>query len=507
MAFKTLDELTSVLVRLRLVEPQQVDDCLPLMPRGSHSPADLLDVLGNAHHLTPWQVSQLQKGQTDSLVLGDYKLLYKNASGSFARVWRACSVTTGKMVGLKVLRERWARDPKAVAEFRREAELCMKLRHPNIVPIYDVGSQGDWHYFSMDFVEGGNLRDFISIRRRLSAEEAVRYTLHMARGLEYAISRGATHRDMKMTNVLLSIDGVARLADFGLAGRDEADSGSDDQARALEYAALEKYTKVSTNDPRSDLFFLGAIFYELLSGRPAWEPTRSRDERSNINRYSSVRPLRTIAQDIPQEVVQCVEKLLQIDPNKRYQSATELVAALTPLEAALADGTLASTDSIGTPQPAQQANGPVRTGAAASRANDGKPAQQTVLCVENRMRHQDALRDYLTKHGYRVLVLANLDRALARLENNPPDCLLLMGDSLGSELARGYQTAAQQAEKTPLVVVGVLAESQARLKKTLPAGETTRLVVQPVTLRALRREIHAGLQHLRRQSGRPATSG
>ena len=499
MPFRNLDELTSLLVRLRLVEPQQIDDCVLQLPRGSNEPADLLEVLGRAHHLTPWQVSQLQKGRTDSLVLGDYKLLYKNASGSFARVWRACSVSTGKMVGLKVLRERWARDPQAVAEFRKEAELCMGLRHPNIVPIYDVGSQGDWHFFSMEFIEGGNLRDFINIRKKLSPEEAVRYTLDMARGLEYAFGRGVTHRDLKMTNVLLSIQGVARLVDFGLAGNEQSSGSGDDMQRALEYAALEKHTGVGMNDPRSDLFFLGAIAYELLSGTPAWQPTRNRQERRSISRYNSVRPLRSAAPDVPVEVTEVVERLLKIDPHSRYQTATELVKDLESLSSSLGAG---GTTTASASEAEQDGAAEASEKAEAGRTRESRKPQPTVLCVESRLRHQDALRDYLSRHGFRVLMLSNLDRALARLDATPPNCMVLMGEALGNDgIVRGFQQAAEQAGRNRLAVIAVLSEKQVALRKQLPTADTARILVQPVTLRGLRREILLAIQRLRKRTG------
>ncbi|HUE15166.1 MAG TPA: protein kinase, partial [Planctomycetaceae bacterium] len=170
----TLEELEQLLVRLRLIEPEQVEEFRSRLPPGDDSAGELLRALESRHRLTPYQVSKLQKGDADALVLGDFKLLYRNASGSFARVFRAASLTDGRMLGLKVLRQRWAVNPRIVRLFRREAELSKKLIHDKIVPIYDVASQGDYHYFTMEFVEGGNLRDFLNIRKKLSAVEATR---------------------------------------------------------------------------------------------------------------------------------------------------------------------------------------------------------------------------------------------------------------------------------------------------------------------------------------------
>src|SRR5579872_3436735 len=230
----TLEELQKLLVRLRLVEPEQLEGFRSRLPPGDDRVGDLLRALESRHLLTPYQVSKLQKGESDALVLGNFKLLYRNASGSFARVFRAASLTDGRMVGLKVLRQRWAVNPRIVRLFRREADLGKKLIHEKIVPIYDVSSQGDSHYFTMEFVEGGNLRDFLNIRKKLSPIEATRCLIDMAEGLEYALKMGVTHRDLKLTNVLMSTRGVTKLVDFGLAGDQvvNSEAGGDSLQRA-----------------------------------------------------------------------------------------------------------------------------------------------------------------------------------------------------------------------------------------------------------------------------------
>jgi hypothetical protein len=165
--------------------------------------AEILQFLERRQVLTPLQTGRILKSETDGLVLGNYKLLYRNASGSFARVFRASTLDNKQTVALKLLRERWADDPRAVASFQREARICQKFIHPYIVPILDIGSQGRFHYFTMEFVEGGNLRDFLKIRHSVSPLEATRCMYQIFQGLEYALKQGATHRDLKLTNVLL----------------------------------------------------------------------------------------------------------------------------------------------------------------------------------------------------------------------------------------------------------------------------------------------------------------
>ncbi len=477
MSFKTIDQLGQALVHSRLATAEQVERCRAELGPFSQFPEELLRVMEDHQYLTAFQTSKLQKGSLDGLVLGDYKVMYRNASGSFARVFRACSLTDGTMVGLKVLRRRWASDPKSVQQFHREADLCKKLRHPHIVPIFDVGSQGEYHFFTMEFVEGGNLRDFIQIRKKLSPKEATRCICELALGLEYALSKGVTHRDLKPTNVLMSALGVAKLVDFGLAG-DEQGGG----ARALEYATIEDAASAPPNDPRSDLFFLGGIYYELLTGTPPYPPTRSREERSRISRYAGIRPIRRLEPNLPRSIEHIVDRLLQLDPDRRYQSPGEVAADLREV--------LLELDE--TPQGARPQNvepPTIANPAAAAEIN----SSITVMCIEGRPKHQDVLRTYLTKHGYRVLMLSDVQRGLNRLATAPPDCLILFGDSIGNEIAGAYEKARSQPTGKP-GVIAVLSEKQKNLQSVLKGSPNARILVQPIKIRSLREAIDAVLK-------------
>lgn len=464
MSFQTLDELRRVLIELQLVTPPQLQHALEEVAGLSRQPGPLLDVLEKQGLLTSYQLAKLHKGETDGLVLGRYKLMYRNASGSFARVFRACSLDDGKMIGLKVLRQRWASDPNYVKQFHREAEICQRLRHKNIVPIYDVGEDHGEHYLTMEFVEGGNLREFLKIRGQLSPLEAAQCLLDMAEGLEYALAQGMTHRDFKLTNVLMSSDRVAKLVDFGLASVNSTESGTDEgNLRALEYATLEKGTGAPDDDPRSDLFFLGAVAYELLAGTPPYPPTKDRTERKQLSRYTNVRPLRSIAPQVPAALADIVDHLMRVNPNERFQTPTEVVHA-----------TRKAIRELG--------------GAPRGETNGG---QKTVLCIETRPKYQDLLRDYLAKLGYRVLMLTNLQRGLTRLKNSPADCMILMADSQGDELAEGFQEFLRWKRSASTAAVVVLSAKQEGWKSLLEEAGETRVLIQPVQLRDIRLQLES----------------
>ncbi len=490
MSESSMDELESRLLGLRLVDLQALRECRDELPATADA-KDLLEALERKHLLTTFQVDRIRKGGIESLVLGDYKLMYRNASGSFARVYRACSVVDGKMIGVKVLRERWTADRDTVELFRREGEIGQRLKHPNIVPIYGYERQGNIHYITMEFVEGGNLRDFLKIRGGsqqvcggLQPGEACRYAMHICEALAYALSLGVTHRDMKMTNVLMSSQGTARLIDFGLAVDDHVLSrvGAAGFAQALEYSTLEKHTGAPSNDPRSDLFFLGGILYELVTGQPPYPRTRSRDERRDITRYRKIPPIAEVSPDLPPGVIATVNRLLEIDPARRYQSPTQVIGDLRPM--------------IG------HHGGDSSTNIPSSENGIDLP---TVLCVEQRQQQQNWLREYLSRHNYRVLLLSDVERALARMKSNPPDCVVLMGGSIGDRVAEDVRRAMLLADTASIVLLVVLSERQGDVARELESGNgLVRVLRQPIRLRDLREALSDGLAARRGVDGPPA---
>ncbi|WP_339727178.1 protein kinase [uncultured Gimesia sp.] len=475
-------KLSEQIVDLCLVTQQEMDACLQELQENSTDDEKLIRLLERKNLITSFQAGRLKTNEFEGLVLGDNKLMYQNASGSFARVYRAASLTDGRMVGVKVLRQRWAQDPDTVKMFRREAEVCKQFQHKNIVPIFDVGVQDNIHFFTMEFVEGGNLRDFITIRKKLSPSEAINYTVDICEGLEYANRLGYTHRDMKPTNVLMSIQGVAKLIDFGLAGEDDASGAGEAHQRAVEYGTLEKSTGAPRNDLRSDLYFVGTIFYELLSGKPPFPRTKDIEERKRPSRYSQVPSITSLEPNLPVSVVNVLEKLMAYQPQERYQSATEAIQDLLEVRAQLDD-----SDSVSKPAGAAE----IKT--AAEQELQMAIAPPTVLCVENRPKHQDVLRDYLTKHGYRVLILSDLDRAMNRIKENAPDCVVIMEDSIGAGAVEAFNKAL--AMDPDLAAVLVLSEKNASVKKTLKKTDRSRILVQPIKIRNLRAKIQKVLQH------------
>src|SRR5581483_3421513 len=288
--------LAQQMLKLGLVtEPQLQEAWDEAGHRGSELEV-LLGVLERKGYITPYQRIKLLKGELDGYSLGGYRILYKIASGSFGRVYRAEDPQTGRVIALKILRQRWSDDEHTIELFNREGRVGLSLRHPNIVETLAVNrdTMNGKYYIVMEFVEGGNLRDFLQIRKKLEPAEAIRFTEDAAAGLVHAYSRGVTHRDMKLTNVLISTQGNVKLVDFGLAGIFtrkglELESG-DKMDRTVDYAGLEKATGVKQGDIRSDIYFLGAIVYEMLTGRSPLVLTKDPRQRMNKRRFDNVSP-------------------------------------------------------------------------------------------------------------------------------------------------------------------------------------------------------------------------
>lgn len=473
MVSSAISKLETLLVNAQLVSAKEISACRSEIHAGTDED-DYLQLLERKQLLTNFQIDRVRKRDVDGLVLGGCKLLYRNASGSFARVYRAVRIDNGEMIGVKVLRERWSSDPASIQLFRHEGQVGKKLRHANIVPIFDVGTEGKHHFITMEFVEGGNLRDFVKIRKRLEPIEACRYILDIARGLEYAINlNGITHRDMKTTNVLMSSRGVAKVIDFGLAADDSFFNrpGSPDLAQAVEYTTLERNTSAPQNDPRSDLFFVGTIMFELLTGEPPYPRTRDVEERKRFGRYRDIRPISSVTPNLDWNVASVVDRLLQINPEHRYQSAGELADELQNILRKLG-------------------HKPEHLSRTASVANDTK----TILCIEHRPKRQDVLREYFSKHSFRTLLLSDVDRAFTRLKNNPPDSVILFEDAIGERAIQDFKRILEITRGQKLVVLLVLSREHAASADELnQMDERGTALVQPIRLRDLRQSLQRAL--------------
>ena len=263
-------------------------------------------------------------------VFQDYELLGEIARGGMGVVYRARQLSLNREVALKmILGGRLASDAE-VTRFRAEAEAAAGLQHPNIVAIHEVGEHAGQHFFSMAYVAGCNLAE-LARREPLPPDRAARYVRRIAEAVHYAHGRGVVHRDLKPQNVLIDPSDEPRITDFGVAKQTDSQSGLTVTGVVLgspSYMAPEQAQgRHSEVGPRSDVYSIGAILYELLTGRP---PFRAATPAETLRQVVDSEPAtpRTLNSSIPEDVETICLKCLEKDPSIRYATAQEVADEL-----------------------------------------------------------------------------------------------------------------------------------------------------------------------------------
>ena len=269
--------------------------------------------------------------QSDTIgKVGDYELLEELGRGGMGVVFRARQVKLNRIVALKmILSGRMASDEE-LRRFYSEARSVARLRHPNIVPIYDVQEDDGNHYYSMDYIEGCTLED-IAAKGSLSEGQSARYVNLIAEAVEYAHQNGILHRDLKPANVLVDSKDQPHVTDFGLAKQLEDDSQLTVSGTILGTPSfMSPEQAAGQNDqvgPTSDIYALGAILYFLLVGHPPFRGKTATETLSMVI-HDEPRPIRSVNPKISRSMATICEKCLRKNPRERYQSAQELAVEL-----------------------------------------------------------------------------------------------------------------------------------------------------------------------------------
>lgn len=435
MSEPTAEQLAQRAIDVGLIEPRQMDAAWGELGTREVEVSDFATLLQRRELLTNWQTERLLEGRRQGFFYGPYKALYSIGAGTFARVYRAVHRETGEVFAVKVLRQRFSDDLTKSDQFLREASVVIPLRHQNIVRIHEVKSERGRFYMVMDFVEGQNLRDFVKVHQKLSVEKASSIITDIVAGMDYAFKRGITHRDMKLSNVLLSALGRALLVDFGLAAYegklDDASLENVSNARSIDYATLERATHVKKDDKRSDIYFAGCMYYHMLTGKSPLVETRDRSQRMNVTRFSSVKPIIELEPSLPVRVTSIVQRAMSMKVDERYQSPAEMLIDLNAANQALEGGAEAQ-DSESTSPKATKVNQVTK----AELEGNGF----TVMLVETNAKVQDLLRERLKKLGYRVLVISSPQRAVQRFEfgERAADCVIFGASQLGAEALEAF---------------------------------------------------------------------
>lgn len=295
----------------------------------------LAQVLVRQNHLTEWQANQLLKGQT-GFVLNQYRLLNPIGRGGMGHVFRGLDVSTNSVVAVKVMARRLATNETLVSRFRREIRASSELDCPNIVRTLDAGRVGRVDFMVMEFVNGDQVDRIASRLGRLPIGLACEITKQIATGLQHAHEHQMVHRDIKPSNMMVHWDdsgrGIAKLMDMGLVlvMNDEQENSVTRTGQVMgtpDYMSPEQGWDTTQVDIRSDIYSLGCTLFRLLTGTIPFtgsNPVQVLSQRLQRDAPS----VRTVCEDIPDEVANIVSKMTLRDPEARYQTPEEVVAAL-----------------------------------------------------------------------------------------------------------------------------------------------------------------------------------
>ena len=480
----TLDELTQRALTVGILTPAQLQEIWAKAGTDQMEPQEFLQAAVRAGLLTNYQVDRLTAGDTTGYFFGDYKALYIVGAGTFARVFRSVHRSTGEVAAAKVLRARFSDNETFIKHFLHEAKLGTQLKHPNIVPIHAASSEGYLHYMIMDFVEGQTLREFVKIRKVVDPVTTTQIIRDIASGLEYALRRGLQHRDLKLSNVMLSSTGEARIVDFGLASIAEKANLNVPflkNQQSVDYVALER-SSGKKDDHRSDLYFLGCMYYHMLCGESPFIETKDKQKRLDRSRFYNVRPLQQVNPEVPRAVAAIVEKAMQVEPDARYQSPTaflyDLRRVAEKLEGARSEDSGGSDIfSIGN--------------ATSQNLGDTTAIRRSVMIVDSNEQMQNMMRAALKKAGFRVLVVSTPERALERLGDEPglAQCVVFNATSLGLRAIKGFSETGVRRNMKEIPSILLLDENQGTLADGVATQPHRPILQMPLTIRQLREKI------------------
>ena len=256
-----------------------------------------------------------------------YEILEVIGTGGMAVVYKAVDQRLNRFVAVKILRDELARDEEFRARFQIEAQAVAMLSHPNIVSVYDVSHTEDVEYIVMELIEGVTLMQYMQKRGALGWKEALHFSVQITKALEHAHNKGIVHRDIKPQNIMILRDGTIKVADFGIAALESTqEQRSDQTVGSVHYIAPEQ-ARGETPDTRSDIYSLGVVMYEMLTGKMPYDGETA--EQIALKHIAGIAvPPQEINPDIPDELARITLKAMNADIKKRYQTAAKLLEDL-----------------------------------------------------------------------------------------------------------------------------------------------------------------------------------
>ncbi len=318
------DDLIAALRAPTAGEPFSNEDCLKIVTSISDLVAKRLD--GQRRGSDPIAGTKMGGCQLEGLL----------AHGSFGTVYRATDLASSQVRAIKVLSAFRFGEPNVEARFDREAVLLHSLDHINIVKVFAAGRQDGVPFLVMEMVDGVSLAAVMRRVGKVELAEACQLVGQVALALQHASEKGVIHRDIKPSNLMLTETGEVRVLDFGLAVMTlevppaQRLTANGQVLGTPDYIAPEQIQDSKLADLRSDIYSLGCLFYELLSGEPPFRARRSTFAKMRAHRQDRPTPIETVENSVPAEIATLIGNLLEKAPDDRPQSATEVLSVLQP---------------------------------------------------------------------------------------------------------------------------------------------------------------------------------
>jgi serine/threonine-protein kinase len=326
------DRLAHALISRGLLSREEVQAC-PAGPNGSAGPQALLSRLVAARLLTTNQAKRAAR-ELETLLgqqIPGYELLERLGRGAMGTVYKARQLSMNRLVAVKVLLPRLGANPEFIERFRQEAHIAARLSHNNIVQAIDVGSAGTVHYFVMELIEGRAIKADLEAGKVYPEKDAVEIVVQIAQAIQHASRRGLIHRDVKPANIILTADGIAKLADLGLA-RATADDALARREKGMAigtpfYIAPEQIVGREDVDFRADIYSLGATLYHMVTGRPPFY-YKDVDKVFQAHLDEPLTPPDHINQRLSAGLGEVVEFMMAKDRGERYRTPDDLIIDL-----------------------------------------------------------------------------------------------------------------------------------------------------------------------------------
>jgi serine/threonine protein kinase len=329
-------ELGRLVIENRLATAEEVAQCVSArqsLAAENQSSLTLGELLVQRGLVTESQIKRVKSSIEDSRQqkIPGYHLTGKLGSGAMATVFKATQLSLDRTVAIKILPRRLSESAEYVDRFYKEGKAAARLNHANIVQAFDVGEAGGYHYFVMEYVQGHTLYDELAQGKVFSEAEALRIIIQIARALEHAHKQGLVHRDVKPKNIMLTEEGVAKLADMGLARAvSDVEAAQAEAGRAFGtpyYISPEQIRGELSIDFRADIYSLGATLYHLVTGRVPFEaPTPAAVMHKHLK--EQLIPPDHINTKLSAGIGEVVEVMMAKDRNARYASTSDLLLDL-----------------------------------------------------------------------------------------------------------------------------------------------------------------------------------